>query len=108
MPTPAPRWNPLRLATLALGATALLFGDGGARGQAKRPQDKIAGSRHLEKEAWKTLQYEDSMQCAVCHTSPVADRKQDLVLLAEYAIWKTHDKHAQAFAVLKGVRGKRM
>jgi hypothetical protein len=62
--------------------------------------------------AWEKFTYQDSVQCKRCHTAPTADYKEakslEFVLLTEYAIWKTHDKHAQAYAVLDGVRGKRM
>lgn len=64
-------------------------------------------------------QYQDSMACVRCHAQPTANdippEKNrpagrpypfDFVWLTEYATWKTHDKHAQAFAVLKGKRGQ--
>src|SRR5262249_11703309 len=57
---------------------------------------------------WKDYQYENAKDCAKCHRTPDPESSQELVLLAEYSIWKTHDKHAQAYAVLTGVRGRRM
>jgi hypothetical protein len=74
-------------------------------GRSARAEEKKAGP-------WEKYTYQDSVQCKRCHTAPTADYKDakslDLVLLTEYAIWKTHDKHAQAYAVLDGERGKRM
>jgi hypothetical protein len=59
--------------------------------------------------AWKDLEYQDSSACARCHTIPSKQGGSlDFVLLTEYAIWRTHDKHAQAYAVLQGERGKQM
>lgn len=62
--------------------------------------------------AWKDFQYQESGNCALCHAGPNAINKGagalDLVLMAEYSIWKTHDKHAQAYAVLEGTRGQQM
>jgi hypothetical protein len=50
--------------------------------------------------------------CLDCHTQPTQNRIEekalDFVLLTEYATWKTQDKHAQAYAVLKGPRGLQM
>lgn len=63
-------------------------------------------------------QYQDSMACVLCHAQPTANQVPpenpppgrtypfDFVWLTEYAVWKTHDKHAQAYAVLKGKRGQ--
>ncbi len=63
-------------------------------------------------------QYQDSMACVRCHAQPTANDIPpenrpagraypfDFVWLTEYAVWKTHDKHAQAYAVLKGKRGQ--
>lgn len=63
-------------------------------------------------------QFQDSMACVRCHAQPTVNDippamrvpgrpySFDFVWLSEYAIWKTHDKHAQAYAVLKGKRGQ--
>lgn len=71
-------------------------------------------------EDWKDLKYQSAAKCASCHSVPngnqlpsddpnsKAPRSWDVVLLTEYSIWKSHDKHAQAYAVLAGPRGKRM
>jgi nitrate/TMAO reductase-like tetraheme cytochrome c subunit len=65
-----------------------------------------------ENEAWKEHRYQEAKECKQCHTAPTQDRLEDgsldLVLLTEYSIWKTHDKHAQAYAVLKGKRGQQI
>src|SRR5262249_2278368 len=61
---------------------------------------------------WKKYLYQDSSACMTCHTRPtqadVGKGALNLVILTEYAIWRTHDKHAQAYAVLEGPRGKQM
>jgi mono/diheme cytochrome c family protein len=61
---------------------------------------------------WSKYRYENASSCSNCHTQPNANRIDqgalDLVLLTESAIWRTHDKHAQAYAVLEGERGKKI
>jgi hypothetical protein len=61
---------------------------------------------------WANLTYQESTECSQCHTVPTKPRQEkgslDFVLLTEYAIWRTHDKHAQAYAVLEGKRGQKM
>ncbi len=54
--------------------------------------------------------YDGAEKCMECHTQPTLQRSSSLpfVLLTEYAIWKLEDKHAQAYAVLKNDRGRRM
>jgi hypothetical protein len=49
-----------------------------------------------------------AIECRRCHTKPKAEDAKALafVLLTEYAIWKTEDKHAQAYAVLQNERSK--
>jgi Cytochrome c554 and c-prime len=39
---------------------------------------------------------------------PTQPRALEVALMTEYSIWKTHDKHAQAFALLSGPRATRM
>jgi hypothetical protein len=70
-----------------------------------------AQAQHPEKDAaaWKGLKYEEAKECRACHNTPRnADDKADLVLQTEYPIWKLQDKHAQAYAVLVGDRGKKI
>jgi hypothetical protein len=69
-------------------------------------------------EVWKQkgFKYQNSSACSQCHTVPTGNQlpKDDphgpqalnIVLMTEYSIWKTYDKHAQAYAVLEGPRGK--
>jgi hypothetical protein len=61
---------------------------------------------------WSKYLYQDASQCANCHTQPTNARIDqgalELVLLTESAIWRTHDKHAQAYAVVAGERGKKI
>lgn len=61
---------------------------------------------------WAGCRYENASQCANCHTQPTNGRIDqgalELVLLTESAIWRTYDKHAQAYAVLVGDRGKKI
>lgn len=63
-------------------------------------------------DVWKTAKFDGASYCMGCHTFPSARDEEggalDLVLMTEYAIWKTHDKHAQAYAVLEGPRSERM
>ena len=47
--------------------------------------------------------------CDGCHVTPPAYEKKPLVCECdEYTTWTTHDKHKDAYNVLKGPRGKRM
>lgn len=69
---------------------------------------------------WSTAghEYQPASTCADCHKNPKADYFQkkagfetpavDLALLTEYSVWKVHDKHAQAYAILLGERGRQM
>lgn len=71
-----------------------------------------------EAEAWKDCQYQPAMLCTRCHDKPkggdvslpnfTQQRAGDVAVMTEYTIWKTYDKHAQAYAVLKGPRGRLM
>src|SRR3954447_13007926 len=76
------------------------------------PGDRPAAAQDEGKggDPWKEHAYQESSECKQCHTIPTEDRREkgslDFILLTEYAIWKTHDKHAQAYAVLEGARGK--
>jgi hypothetical protein len=76
-------------------------------------------ARPLQREEkGKERKYQNAAACADCHVQPNGNQYPDgnprstkplnLVLLTEYSIWKTHDKHAQAYAVLLGPRGKSM
>src|SRR5438874_121459 len=90
---------------LAAGAGLILL-LGGRLAAQPMPREMAA-----EKEAWKDFQYQKAERCSQCHTEgnpryyPDAEgkalRAMDIALMTEYAIWKTHDKHAQAYAVLK-------
>jgi hypothetical protein len=76
--------------------------------------DKPKGDEDVWKE--KGYKYQNSSACSQCHTVPTGNQlpKDDpkgpqalnVVLMTEYSIWKTYDKHAQAYAVLEGPRGK--
>jgi hypothetical protein len=48
--------------------------------------------------------------CQDCHIPSFKEGKIDikLILQTEYRTWKTQDRHAQAYAVLEGPRGKQM
>jgi hypothetical protein len=52
--------------------------------------------------------FDGAVECRRCHTRPKADDTPSLsfVFLTEYAVWKTEDKHAQAYAVLKNQRSQ--
>src|SRR4051812_23928831 len=67
----------------------------------------------------KDYKYQNAAACTRCHVQPTgndiakpdqpkAPKALNIVLLTEYAIWKTHDKHAQAYAVVEGPRGQQM
>src|SRR4051812_2755089 len=60
--------------------------------------------------AWKDLTYAQSGRCSDCHSFPIANRLKatEFVLLTESSIWRAYDKHAQAYAVLGGDRGKQI
>ncbi|MEY4393960.1 MAG: hypothetical protein RL595_1209 [Planctomycetota bacterium] len=72
------------------------------------------------KDTWADLKYHSAAKCGECHSLPRGNqlpsedpsvkeqRAWDVVLMTEFSIWKSHDKHAQAYAVLAGPRGKRM
>jgi hypothetical protein len=59
---------------------------------------------------WAKFTYQESDRCSQCHTFPKARYEESLqfVLLTEYAIWKTHDKHALAYVTLNGKRSREM
>jgi hypothetical protein len=72
----------------------------------------------FEGSEWKG-KYQEAVECRRCHTQPtkedlqrtkpdLKDSSLDFVLLTEYSIWKTHDKHAQAYAILLGGRSQDM
>ena len=54
--------------------------------------------------------FQEPQVCQRCHTQFVQRdvKSLDFVLLTEFATWKTLDKHAQAYAVLMGSRGKQI
>jgi hypothetical protein len=58
----------------------------------------------------KPAPFNGAEECKRCHTRPDAEytRGYAFVLLTEYSVWKTLDKHAQAFAVLKNKRSQQM
>jgi hypothetical protein len=58
----------------------------------------------------ETGNYESALSCAACHAQPLGPmaKSLDLILLTEYSIWATHDKHAQAHAILKGPRSRKI
>ena len=62
------------------------------------------------KVAAKDLQFLGVGECKKCHLVPDSESKDslDFVLLTEYTSWRTLDKHAQAYAILVGPRGKQM
>jgi hypothetical protein len=59
-----------------------------------------------EEKDWANFKYQKSADCTRCHVSPGANDPTDLSLLIEYPIWKIHDKHALAYAVIEGPRGQ--
>jgi hypothetical protein len=96
------------LAAAALCAAGLGWCAWRAAAAADSPPKNAEGTS----QDWSKFYYQNSAECANCHTQPTQQRIEqgalDLVLLTEMAIWRTHDKHAQAYAVLEGERGKKM
>src|SRR5258708_1333859 len=100
----------LRAKLVAAGALALavVAGAGFLTQRAARAQQL---SQPPGVSDWKDLIYIQSSECANCHSAPrnVGDLKStEFVLLTESSIWRTFDKHAQAYAVLEGDRGKQI
>jgi hypothetical protein len=52
--------------------------------------------------------YVGAFECSNCHTKKTPEREIDFVKLTEFQTWRVEDRHSQAFAVLRGERGKRM
>src|SRR5262245_30656396 len=100
----------LRTKLLAVGAVALavVAGVGFLAQRAARAQPL---SEPPGNDKWKDLVYAASTECAECHSAPqnVNQLKStEFVLLTESSIWRAYDKHAQAYAVLEGGRGKQI
>ncbi len=89
---------------IALAAACCLTALGARFGRAQAPEKKA--------DPWAKFTYQESSRCMDCHTVPRARYKEDksleFVLMTEYAIWKTHDKHALAYVALDGERSKQM
>jgi hypothetical protein len=79
-------------------ACAWYLGSGSGRTVAQQPA----------KDPWASYKFLGAGTCQRCHTTPTGGDKPDFVLLTEYAIWRTQDKHSLAYAVLEGPRGQRM
>jgi hypothetical protein len=61
-----------------------------------------------EDPAWSNFKYQPAKTCTNnCHGQP-GGGNTDLALMCENLIWKSYDKHAQAYAVLEGERGQKM
>jgi hypothetical protein len=93
----------------AAGSLSLLLGAFlYAPGEAGQPTRQVL----TRAEILRSGKFDGPGSCMECHTQPTQNRIElgalDFVLLTEYAAWKTQDKHAQAFAVLKGPRGAQM
>ncbi len=79
-----------------------------------RADPKLTQSQTAAAEHWKDFFYAPSQDCMECHAAPTVARFTDpdpsieFCLFTESAIWRAFDKHAQAYAVLEGERGKLM
>ena len=87
----------------ALGLLALAGGVLGLALLAGRPAEAAPSESQSVAGAakdWGKFHYMEAKDCKLCHTAPSEDLKGslDLCMFTEYAIWKTHDKHAQAYA----------
>src|SRR3954454_1545093 len=100
---------PAKLFAAGALTLAVVAGAGLLAHRPARAQDLSQSVASASKD-WSKFHYVEAKDCKACHTVPVDDYKSslDVVMLTEYAIWKTHDKHAQAYAVLKGERGRKM
>src|SRR5262245_41535929 len=98
----------LAASVLALAGASLYLGLGRPGPAAGQDSSSTAAVEAEWKK--KNLSYDQAATCKGCHTMPGSDYVKagafDVSLLTEYAIWKVHDKHAQAYAVLVGNRGK--
>jgi hypothetical protein len=94
------------LGVFALAALVMILLSGTSAHADHTTSQSVAAST----DAWKNFFYQEAKDCKTCHTAPTDDFKGslDLCMFTEYSIWKTHDKHAQAFAVLKGERGRKI
>jgi hypothetical protein len=73
----------------------------------------VAGRRALAEQAGGAAPgaYDGAQECKNCHTQQTTLEQGaalPFVMLDEYAIWKTLDKHAQAYAVLRTERSQKM
>src|SRR5579862_9580159 len=94
---------------LSAGSLPLLIAATGySLGWAGQPPPK----ERTRTEIMQSGKFDGPGSCMECHTQPTQNRIElgalDYVLLTEYAAWKTQDKHAQAYAMLKGPRGAQM
>jgi len=99
---------PAKLIAVGVVALAIVAGAGFLAQRAARAQPL---SEPPGVDAWKDLVYVSSTECASCHSAPqnVNQLKStEFVLLTESSIWRAYDKHAQAYAVLEGERGKQI
>ena len=97
----------------ALGVVVLVCAicwlGGGQTVRARQPEKKVDYPAKWKED--KDLTYDSSALCTQCHVTPLPNTPKtafDIVLLSEYTIWKSTDKHAQAYAVLVGDRGQRI
>lgn len=96
MPTRSLLYRLAALATCILATACLLFQPGAVtpRAMAQPPAGKT---------------YFGANSCSGCHSNPENSRfPTDFCLLNEYDIWKSKDKHSQAYEVLTWERSKRM
>jgi hypothetical protein len=102
MPATSARKNLMVLAAMLLAVLAWCYS--GSMGQ--------TAGKYAKGEMWKKGKFDRADRCKSCHTYPtqtdIGNEALNFVLLTEYATWKTQDKHAQAYAVLRGPRGQQM
>lgn len=93
------------VATLAMAGGAFYF-----QSQPAQADPVLSQSVTNTTKDWEKFFYQEAKECKNCHSAPIADRRAslDLCMLTEWSIWKTQDKHAQAYAVLKGERGRKI
>ena len=100
---PKPTFPVLPLASIAVGALALGLAAAGRAAPSPRATQDAAKAGPTP--GWRTAQ-----SCDLCHREDRRETQKvtDFVKLGELDAWQKNDKHHDAFAVLRGVRGKIM
>lgn len=98
-----------KVIAVAVLAVAVSLGIGFLVNRPARAQS-LSQSAASAATAWKEFVSSPSKDCMECHAAPTAGKtgSMDFCLFTESAIWRAYDKHAQAYAVLEGERGRQI